>query len=163
DGIIESRQDGKVVASFVMPEVDDEVLVAFSASGGAPYFHQDDVGNVVALTDASGKVVEYYDYDDYGAPSFLDAQGAPIIGSDGRAFANNNPWSPRGGTVSEMKNGAVKFFNETKGFGGMARGGDRDHYDVLFNPKEYNVTVRGWDPKKKEEGGRHTPFHNKGR
>ena len=90
-----------------------------------------------------------------------------------------------------MKKGTVKFFNETKGFGMVAGGGggggttragistsrsnirrhsyadsgEGDGIEVMFNPKEYTiskVTVRGWDWKqKKEEGGRHTPFHNK--
>ena len=40
----------------------------------------------------------------------------------------------------------------------------QDAIEVLFNPKEISiskVTVRGWDmEKKKQEGGRHTPFHN---
>ena len=42
-----------------------------------------------------------------------------------------------------MKTGTVKFFNNTKSFGRMAGGGD------------------GSFLLKKEEGGRHTPFHNK--
>src|SRR4029078_4171472 len=94
DGILEARQKGAVVASFILPEVDDEGLVAFSASGGAGYFHHDDVGNVLAITDVSGNVLEYYDYDDYGAPTFLDAKGAPIVGSDGQPVTQSRVGNP---------------------------------------------------------------------
>ena len=45
-------------------------------SGGQDYYYlHDDLGNVLALTDAGGNVVERYDYDDFGAPSFLSADG----------------------------------------------------------------------------------------
>ena len=92
DAIIEFRQDDLVVGTFIMPEVDDEVLVAFTRTGEAAYFHGDsvarklrtrgnetltvtDTGNARALTDAKGNVLEFYDYDDYGWPTFRDAKG----------------------------------------------------------------------------------------
>ena len=109
------------------------------------------------------------------------------FGANDFTFAGDNPWT--GNSPGKMKRGTVKFFNETKGFGMMADGGGggttragistsrsnirhghsvmggEDTIEVMFNPKEYSiskVTVRGWDWKqKKEEGGRHTPFHNK--
>jgi len=34
-------------------------------------------GNVLALTDPSGNVLERYDYDDYGAVTFLTSDGVP--------------------------------------------------------------------------------------
>jgi hypothetical protein len=187
---------------------------------------------VLALTDEAGNVLERYEYADYGAPTFLDSKGAPILaggqpvhasplgnpflfhgmfwdsetgfycaaskltkadagrsrcavymdpdtgqnlsrtrcdsgmcadGSSMRAFEANSPWTAE---PVCMKKGTVKFFNETKGF---VVSGLENTVEVLFNPKEYTlrkVTVRGWNPEKKEEivgeeGGRHTPFHNK--
>ncbi len=41
------------------------------------YYHEDAKGWVVALSDASGAVVERYSYDAYGKPTFLDAAGTP--------------------------------------------------------------------------------------
>ena len=63
----------------MLPQVGDEVLVMFNAAGQPLYFHSDDLGNVLALTDAGGSIVERYDYADYGLPQFLDAKGDPIL------------------------------------------------------------------------------------
>ena len=38
---------------------------------------------MLALTDASGDVVERYDYDDYGAVTFLAADGTPLVDGGG--------------------------------------------------------------------------------
>jgi YD repeat-containing protein len=44
--------------------------------GGHDYFvHTDDQGNTLALTGANGAVMERYDYDDYGAVTFLTSDG----------------------------------------------------------------------------------------
>jgi YD repeat-containing protein len=59
------------------------VTIRFTAGGGAFYYHHDDLGNVVALTDAAGNPVERYRYDDYGQVTFLSADGTPLVGSDG--------------------------------------------------------------------------------
>jgi len=79
DGVIEERVSGVLTRSYVMPEVSDEVLVAVTGAGQAQYYHCDDLGNVLALTDAAGNVLERYDYDDYGMPQFLDANGVPLL------------------------------------------------------------------------------------
>jgi len=42
------------------------------------YFHEDDLGNTLALTDSKGNVMERCDYDDYGMPEFLSAEGLPL-------------------------------------------------------------------------------------
>ena len=60
-----------------------DIIAAFNHAGQAQYYHSDDLGNVLALTDASGNVLERYDYDDYGAPSFLDASGNPLVDTNG--------------------------------------------------------------------------------
>jgi len=85
---LEIRQDGVLVDSYVH-KTDDGVMVArVSATGGTTYYyHCDDLGNVAAVTDSSGNVVERYDYDDYGAPQFLNALGVPIgVSAIGNAF-----------------------------------------------------------------------------
>jgi RHS repeat-associated protein len=39
------------------------------------YYHTDDLYNVMAVTDDAGNVVERYEYDDYGTPTFMNANG----------------------------------------------------------------------------------------
>ena len=112
-----------------------------------------------------------------GEAASTSAGNNPGTAGDGsHKSATLNVSATPGGNVTAMKTGTVKFFNEAKSFGRMAAGGGK--LDVLFNPKEYTVrkvTVRGWNPEKKEEftspaetyllkkeeGGRHTPFQNK--
>lgn len=45
------------------------------------YYHADDLGNVMAVTDGDGDVVERYEYGDYGTPAFFDATGGPVAGT----------------------------------------------------------------------------------
>jgi YD repeat-containing protein len=52
-----------------------------TAAGDVVFHHADDLGNTLALTDAAGEVVERCDYDDFGAPSFFNAAGAPQTSS----------------------------------------------------------------------------------
>ena len=94
DGIIEENVNGTLTRTYVLPEVDDEVLVAFNASGEAHYHHYDDLGNVLALTDAAGNVMERYDYDDYGRPHFLDAKGVPITDATGSPVTASSAGNP---------------------------------------------------------------------
>jgi phage tail-like protein len=55
------------------------LLCSFGGTGSLEYYyHADELGNVLALTDASGNVLERYEYDDYGAPQFLTSDGIAI-------------------------------------------------------------------------------------
>ena len=262
--IIETREDGLLTAAYLYspPQIGDEVLVAFNSGSQALYFHNDDLGNTLALTDSAGRVLERYDYADYGSPQFLNASGELITDSTGqpamssqlgnpflfhgmqwdaeiglyhaksahtsplyddqgrevhsplytgssRLYVGNLSWSgsadhydpmlgryiTRGSDGGNNQNwnfggGTLRGFAGDNPWTGQRRGAStrdcdglvfnvvnpraaRSSVEVMFNPKEYSiskVTVRGWDPKKKEaivgsakkeEGGRHTPFHNK--
>ena len=63
--------------------IDDIVRMdVFSGSTGTPYyFHQDHIGNVTAITDGSGNVVERVSYDLYGKPTFTDGSGSALTQS----------------------------------------------------------------------------------
>jgi YD repeat-containing protein len=77
--VIETRVSGIVGKDFILDgsrSSDDEVVRLIA--GQPQYFHHDDLGNVLALTDASGNVIERYEYDDFGAPVFLTSDGLPI-------------------------------------------------------------------------------------
>jgi YD repeat-containing protein len=54
-------------------------LVILNTAQGAPLFTRcDDLGNVLALTDSDGAVVERYAYSDFGKPQFLEPDGSPL-------------------------------------------------------------------------------------
>jgi RHS repeat-associated protein len=73
--VLEERDaSNAVLRRFVMGAKFDEPLrmenLAFYPGAGTYYFEQSTTGNVVALTNSSGGVVERYTYDSYGAPQF---------------------------------------------------------------------------------------------
>lgn len=92
DDVIEARRFGVVGEAFVLDgsrSSDDGVVKTWSwrqtggpfvmlSGGQVYYFHKDDLGSVLALTDAGGNVVERYDYDDFGLPEFLTSDGLPL-------------------------------------------------------------------------------------
>lgn len=53
------------------------------------FFHTDDQGNILALTTTGGTVVERYDYDDYGAVTFLTSDG---VATSATSSAVGNPY-----------------------------------------------------------------------
>ncbi len=68
---------GAAAASYAATGRAAPPLVRFNSAGEATYLLADELGNVIALTDASGKVLERCDYDDHGAPIFLSTDGVP--------------------------------------------------------------------------------------
>jgi YD repeat-containing protein len=91
DVIEEQNGAGVEQAGYVL---DDTGIVSMSRSGQTYYFHADELGNVLDLTDTNGNVTERYDYDDYGQPQFLSASGNPEGGATGPATQSlvGNPY-----------------------------------------------------------------------
>ena len=73
------EQDGAglTLATFVWGSGMDEAL-EMTRNGQSYFFHLDDLDSVRKVTDASGAVVEAYEYDDYGAPHFFDGSRNPL-------------------------------------------------------------------------------------
>ncbi|MEO1128227.1 MAG: RHS repeat-associated core domain-containing protein, partial [Planctomycetota bacterium] len=66
--VIEERDGGgSTNATYVFGSSIDDPL-QMQRFGVDYYYHTDDTGNVRALTDGSGAVIERYEYDDYGRP-----------------------------------------------------------------------------------------------
>jgi len=61
-------------ASWVFGLFIDEPLT-MNRGGSNYYYHGDDLGNIMALSDTSGTIVERYEYDDFGRP--LGVAGSP--------------------------------------------------------------------------------------
>lgn len=100
--IVEEYVNGTLMRTFVFPHVfDQKDRVMFTDSGEPLYFHCDDLGNTLALTDTAGNVVERYDYDDLGLPSFLSTDGIPTgeveSGVGNRFLFHGMEWEPETG------------------------------------------------------------------
>ena len=126
ENVVEERAGGTVTATFVLDGTrsrDSQVARRFSMSrGGKNYFyHTDDLGNVLALTDATGAVAERYDYDDYGAVMFLAGDGTPT-GATSSSVGNVYCW------------GGLRFDTET--------GLHNDDAGDYFEPQS-GRTIRG--------------------
>jgi RHS repeat-associated protein len=79
--VIEEQDDaGDTLATYVYGHYIDEVL-NMQRGSEVYYYHTDDLFNVMAVTDAIGAVVERYEYQDYGEPSFFDGSGSTVTGS----------------------------------------------------------------------------------
>ncbi|MCX6923347.1 MAG: cold shock domain-containing protein, partial [Verrucomicrobia bacterium] len=84
--VIEERDNSAVAASYVL---DDRGLLGLRLGTQDYFVHTDDQGNVLALTTTGGAVVERYDYDDYGAVTFLTSDGMPTSAT---SSAVGNPY-----------------------------------------------------------------------
>ena len=97
-------------------------MAAFTATGAPQYYHCDELGNVLAVTDAGGNVLERYAYDDYGQPQFLMPDDSPILGSDGQpvtASPLGNPFLFHGlewdGESALLGDGGGNYFDPPTG------------------------------------------------
>ncbi|MCA8962902.1 MAG: hypothetical protein KDC38_20405, partial [Planctomycetes bacterium] len=73
--IEEQEDDGDTIATYIYGRGLDEVL-QMRRYGVDSFLHADAHGSIVAATDASGSVVERYEYDDFGFPTILSPSGA---------------------------------------------------------------------------------------
>jgi RHS repeat-associated protein len=72
---------GSLAARYVHGLGTDEPLAMLRADGRTLFYHQDGLGSVSALTDETGKLVERYLYDVYGAATVVDGTGTLMTGS----------------------------------------------------------------------------------
>jgi RHS repeat-associated protein len=77
-GLIEERNgEGALAAQYVHGAQTDDI-VAKSTVAGTVYYHRDGLGSTVALSDASGQVVERYRYDVFGRVEIRSATGESV-------------------------------------------------------------------------------------
>ena len=99
DGILEVRLGGGLNHKFVHIASTVSTHVRIDDGGTIRHYLCDDLDNVVALTDEAGNVVERYEYDDYGTPTFLAPDGRPLVdpvGTPLTASPEGNPFLFRG-------------------------------------------------------------------
>jgi len=76
--VIEEYDDGLSAHSFVYGDELDEVLVMLDGAVLPSYYHAENIGSTIAITDAVGVFSEGYAYDAYGQPYFFGADGNEI-------------------------------------------------------------------------------------
>ncbi len=84
DQMVEESTDGTVTSYLYGNNIDEALQM--SRKGTAYYYHTNHLGSTMALTNAEGKVAEGVDYDVYGTPTFIDADGNVLAAS---AVCNN--------------------------------------------------------------------------
>lgn len=73
----------------------DTVPVVIINDADVPLFTRcDELGNVLALTDSSGAVLERCDYSDFGEPQFLTADGRPLVNAFGEPVTASPAGNP---------------------------------------------------------------------
>jgi YD repeat-containing protein len=184
--VIEEHDGGGAVArTYAMPHVFDQKGRATISGGGEVLFHHcDDQGSLLALTDAAGNVVERFDYDDYGAPQFLDTAGNPRPGATASLTGVTHlfhglQWDEESGLyfISVGKLGGV--FGKIKHSPLLKKLGPAAQEPTCLDPNTGSTLSRTYamphvfDQKgrayagnnpwslKQEEGGRHAPFQNR--
>ena len=85
----ETDENGTVLRTFVYGNGLDEVLMMTDADTGADYYYvHDHLNSPVALLDEDGAIVERYEYDAYGKPSFWAGDYSSVI----EATQHGNPY-----------------------------------------------------------------------
>ena len=84
--IQEQRTDGSIQQYVYGKMIDDPLTMDKDSNGDGTtdqtlFYHCDGRTNVIALTDASGNIVERYTYDAYGKPSLFDSLLKPVVSS----------------------------------------------------------------------------------
>jgi RHS repeat-associated protein len=78
--IEEQNESGRAVATYVHGPGMNDVLSVRRGHRDL-FLHKDDLQTVLAVTDDTGRRIESYAYDDFGAPSIGDARGTPLSAS----------------------------------------------------------------------------------
>ena len=80
DQMVEEYTDGQLTASYLYGNDVDEAL-QMKRGSSVYYYHTNHLGSTMALSDATGAIVERVDYDAYGQPTFFDPDGSVLAQS----------------------------------------------------------------------------------
>lgn len=73
DQAIEERNAPDIVQATYLFGISVDDVLQMQRGGNTYYYHKNHLGSVISLTNATGNLVERYEYDPYGQPLFFDA------------------------------------------------------------------------------------------
>ena len=73
DQMVEESTDGTVTSYLYGNNIDEALLM--SRKDEAYYYHTNHLGSTMGLSNKEGKIIERVEYDVYGMPTFMDAEG----------------------------------------------------------------------------------------
>ncbi len=82
--IEEQNQSGKTLKQFIYGNLIDEIIrmdnynTMTNQIENSYYYHTDSIGNITAITDKDGQIIERYKYDIYGLPTITNDTGNPL-------------------------------------------------------------------------------------
>ncbi len=75
--IIEEYDDDSLIANYIYGNSADDVL-HMQRNGNSYYYHTNQLGSIMALTDKSGTLIERVYYNEYGSPNFVNSKNEVI-------------------------------------------------------------------------------------
>lgn len=75
-----SSREGLGWVSYIYSTALDDILF-MHRNNQKYYYHKNHLGSVMSITDSTGSIVETYEYDPYGAPTFYNTTGTEITAS----------------------------------------------------------------------------------
>ncbi|MFM1770404.1 MAG: hypothetical protein RJA22_2933 [Verrucomicrobiota bacterium] len=116
DAVLETRVNGSGNKIYFWGGAD--LVARLSPTGQPEFYHTDDLGNVLALTDVSGNVLERCDYDAFGTPAFLNRDGIPLATNaapSGNPFlARGQRWDPETGFYQAPRGRAYAHYSKAR-------------------------------------------------
>lgn len=95
--LIEERDGSGIVLAQYIYEAGIDRPVKVIKGGSSYFFHQDVLGNVVALVNSSGQIAEQYTYDLFGAPTIKDGSGNVVSTASTPFLFTGREWDPETG------------------------------------------------------------------
>lgn len=135
DQMVEEFKGTNLVASYVFGNNIDETL-QMKRGNEVYFYHVNQLGSTMALTDKNGKIVERVGYDPYGAPTFFNASSSEITASavENNILFTGREYDPETGTY---------YFRARSQYPQMGRFMQKDPILYIDGFNDYGYVING--------------------